>query len=742
MIAAGRRTNKQFLLAVVLAVAFIVLYWTYGYLMGTMGQLAKTVGRAPTTTTAPAGARAVLSAVPRPQGSSMLFAALRACMQQQGLRCDYDYLVGASGAGFRRAFRADSPGDDPRLFGPEPLRRACWILAIDDQLVPQQPAALRAAVCEAINAGRPAIAFGWTGSRQAGVITGYEQDGNVLIGYAPEQGDDQPAQVWEGWIDAVQKTPDAGLLLPGVHRGRFPPEREVLATALKYGIDLERKAKRPELPGYACGLEGSRAWAAMLEDASLFPSDKPEVMKLRAQVHLSQVAVLRDRAGAAYFLRQSSTSTPESMDSLALAANLLDEAAGHAMNLVRNDLEAALANRDTRALFAQEIRAAGAAELKAVIQLEKALAVPPQLPQRGQIRTPTPSEMTRGAKWQIEATPIPIAFRAAMDVLGEDFGRSIREGFSTNDAYTLFAGACGDAFLTGINITVEDQRLDIFRRFTASEREMAYRRALEAAGYSGDVFVRPDSSDSSASFTFDTLRRRIAQAISIDACPVIMHGLSGPERYTVVTGYEQDAAALYGWSGGGRSSSILFEPEKLEKYRDWFGHVDSVVVIGQRQEQRDERAIYLRALQRGVELLQRREDGGYHAGPALYEVWAKPFDRGYPIGTGGVKELQGLLDPVIWDLAERRHTTQRFMELSARVLPEAKTELLAAAADFRSIHDLMWKINELGGEKYEKVAEPSVRLQIARLIREAQQHDANAAKQIEAAIARVGAPIQ
>ena len=118
--------------------------------------------------------------------------------------------------------------------------------------------------------------------------------------------------------------------------------------------------------------------------------------------------------------------------------------------------------------------------------------------------------MTRGAKWQIEATPIPIAFRAAMDVLGEDFGRSIREGFSTNDAYTLFAGACGDAFLSGINITVEGQRLDIFRRMTAPERETAYRRALEAAGYSGEVYIRPDAGQPSESFAFDLLRERIS----------------------------------------------------------------------------------------------------------------------------------------------------------------------------------------------------------------------------------------
>ena len=215
------------------------------------------------------------------------------------------------------------PGDDPRLFGPEPLSRACWVLAIDDQLLPSQPATLQTAVCEAIDAGRPAIAFGISGSRQANIVTGYEKGGDVLVGYAPDQADGQPMQRWEGWLDVLQTTRDAGLWLPGTHKGRFPPEREVLATTLRYAIDLERKAKRPELPGYVCGLEGTRAWAAMLEDASLFPSDKPEVLKLRAQVHASQVAVLRDRSSAAYFLRQSSTSTPEVMEILTLAANLL-----------------------------------------------------------------------------------------------------------------------------------------------------------------------------------------------------------------------------------------------------------------------------------------------------------------------------------------------------------------------------------------------------------------------------------
>lgn len=740
LLPAERRALRQIITAVLLAAGFLTFYFGWRYVRTkTLSTIESVVVPAKQAATAPAGASAMVEGMPRPQGSSPLFAAMRACMQQLGLRCDYDYVVGASGAGFRRAFKVDAPGDDPRLFGHEPLRRLCWVLAIDDTLMTGEPAVLTAAVRQAIDGGQPVIGFGIGGLPQASVIAGYAQDGQTLKGYAPQHPEQQPMQQWENWTGSMQATPGAGLLFPGVHKGRFPPEREILATALKYAVNLQRTGKREELPGYVCGLEATRAWAAMLEDRKLFPTNEPEVIKLRAQVHASQVAMLRDRAGAAYFLRQAAASTPEAADHLSLAANLFDEAAGHAVNLMREDLVSALSSNDTRSLFASEVLAAYKAELKAVVELEKAMAVPPQLPQRAQIRTPTPSEMTRGAKWQIEASPIPIAFRAAMDVLGEDFGRTTRDGFATNDAYTLFAGVCGDAFETGINIAVDGNRLDISRRVTPIEREVAYHRSLEAAGYAGEVLLRPENGQPGGSFTYEAIRQKIVRAISNDACPVILHGVSGPERYTVVTAYEQSAAALYGWSAGGKASSIIFEPEKLEKHRDWFDHADSVVIIGKRLGQRDERAMYLRALQRGVELLQRREVGGYHAGPAVYEIWSKPFDRNYPIGTGGTKELQGLLTTTLWELAERRHTTERFVQMAAHALPEAKTELLAAAAEFRAIHDLMWKINELAGEGYEKVAEPAIRLEIARLIREAQRHDATAAEQMQQAIARAPA---
>ena len=215
-----------------------------------------------------------------------------------------------------------------------------------------------------------------------------------------------------------------------------------------------------------------------------------------------------------------------------------------------------------------------------------------------------------------------------------------------------------------------------------------------------------------------------------------MHGLSGPERYTVVTAYDQGAAALYGWSGGGRSSSILFEPEKLEKYRDWFLHVDSVVVVGQRQEHRDERAIYLRALQRGVELLQRREDGGYHAGQRSTRSGPNPLiaiTRLAPAVRRICRAFSTRSFGIWQNAAIRQSGSWSFRSRPAR----GENRTPAAAGDFRAIHDLMWKINELAGEKYEKVAEPAIRLQIAKLIHEAQQHDASACRQIEAAIAKV-----
>lgn len=307
---------------------------------------------------------------------------LYSCLHYLGDPCDYDYLMGVSGAAFRRFWQRDDGGNiDIANLGNEPFRRLFAALGYTWNLVPPQKERMLEAIRQNIDSGKPVIVFGIIGAPEAGIVTGYEQNGEVLYGWSYFQEDRSQTYRKSNWFEEMYKVADRGLIVIGPQQTTRPLARDVLLDSLCWAIEIERTPQRSTCPDHAAGLAAYDGWANALEVDSDYPVDDANVLAIRAMVYGDQVVMLEERHSAARFLRQAAHTLPELSHPLNCAAALYDQVADQVAKVwlwggdMGRPVQQGLSSAEARRSFAVQIRAARALECQAVEQLERALAI-------------------------------------------------------------------------------------------------------------------------------------------------------------------------------------------------------------------------------------------------------------------------------------------------------------------------------------------------------------------------------
>jgi len=239
-------------------------------------------------------------------GECMFAGSLAACMKYMGEDVTYDYVMGVSGGAFRLLWHPYwcASNSDVLLLGAEPARRAFAALGYGYEFLLDygrtDPAnsreALRRRIVDSIGRDRPVIAVGVVGPPLCGVVTGYEDDGDVLLGRS---------YFHDGAADYYRKTDwykgCHGLILIG-EKHDPPARRDVLRDALRWALSL---AHRPKREGRVSGLAAYSAWTDALNRDEEFPYEELESLTLQCHVSTSvTLAALCDaRRSAASFLR-------------------------------------------------------------------------------------------------------------------------------------------------------------------------------------------------------------------------------------------------------------------------------------------------------------------------------------------------------------------------------------------------------------------------------------------------------
>ncbi len=244
----------------------------------------------------------------------------------------YFYVVGTSGAAFRFTI---NPGEwdfsmySIRNIAPDiaaPVRRAFSAAGYAYTLY--EPGTFKedsARIMGSIDRGVPVLAYRIVGPSDCSIITGYDDGGEVLMGWSTFQDipDDHniPHDVTGYFRKPGWHKNNHGYILIGEKVGR-PPLRAVYLDALKWAAYLMR------LPGFdrnISGLAGLEVWAKEMTEAKYFPEGDDQIIGQRYVSAAINVTMLRDHCMAEPFLRQAIIDVPDFEPELLPAAEYYEE---------------------------------------------------------------------------------------------------------------------------------------------------------------------------------------------------------------------------------------------------------------------------------------------------------------------------------------------------------------------------------------------------------------------------------
>ena len=275
-------------------------------------------------------------------------ASLRACMQFLGEDPAYDYAfhLGTSGDAFGVLWSAGKwwyNGDLTDLAlntaWEEPIRRAFAAVGYRCELVAKAEGAegeadYRRRIRASIGKGLPVLAAGVVGPPTCTIVTGYDEEGDVLTGWSHFQAmiGHNPASGFEesGYFRKRGWFPDTGNLIVIGEKVGAPPLAEAYRRAIEWAVQVIRI---PEVQGRQSGLAAYTAWAEDLRRDQDFPADD-EVLLARLDSHFGTYGVVAEGHWyAGRFLKRAAGQLPAMAGELHQAAACCDEVAGLMMKV-------------------------------------------------------------------------------------------------------------------------------------------------------------------------------------------------------------------------------------------------------------------------------------------------------------------------------------------------------------------------------------------------------------------------
>ncbi len=328
--------------------------------------------------------KAVLNGVPRIGFDIHLCpfpGSLFSYLKYTGTPAEYDFLMGSSGAAFRRLFNRDDGGNvDLSYFQARPYQQVFAALGYRWHFVPAVKQDMIDGIRQQIDQGKPIIAFGIIGPPEAGLITGYAADGEVLYGWNYfQQGRDQYYEKAH-WFETQESIPWQGLVVIDEPLPQQPTDRATLIASLKWALELAETSQWAHLPNHSSGLAAYDAWAHALEVDADYPVNDAKVMDWRCMVYGDQCTMLEERKTAAGYLRLMAKRVPEVAQLLIEAAESYQRTGEYVSKLwpwgftSMQDARAGLDHAATRRELAQWVRVAKAEEATGVAHLKTTLA--------------------------------------------------------------------------------------------------------------------------------------------------------------------------------------------------------------------------------------------------------------------------------------------------------------------------------------------------------------------------------
>lgn len=238
-------------------------------------------------------------------------------------QCGYAHLVGVCGAAFKLNWAPGWQGDnveimymsdDPWAPFERSARHIGWQMRYFDRRTDDE-ASFRTAIVSSIRGlGRPLIAFGPIGPPEASLVCGYDEGGDVLIGWSYFQRDFGNVPPVDTEPNGMYRLRDwyAGTQALAVFQGQVarPALRETYIDSLRFGLEVMRSAIT--WGNKANGIAAFDAWMADLLDDAIFGAADAALQWRLYDAHNNNVGWLAEaRWYGSLFLREAAVAAPE-----------------------------------------------------------------------------------------------------------------------------------------------------------------------------------------------------------------------------------------------------------------------------------------------------------------------------------------------------------------------------------------------------------------------------------------------
>lgn len=274
---------------------------------------------------------------------------LKAALAYMGEEYTYEYLMGTSGVAFRMVFNPSrwDAGNVDIIFTAkdaiQPFMRAFeavgysfeaygnaarnietddyyhWIRCFSPH---KDEEFFRTKIIASIQAGKPVIGFGVVGPLEACVVTGYDQAGEVLVGWSYFQSIPEFSGKVEfeksGYFRKTDWFRNTGAMILIGQKKDKPDRKEIHRKALRWALDVIRI---PQVHEHHTGLKAYETWAEFMKRDEDFP-DEEEVLFNRNIVLCDAMTMLGEgRWFASLFLADIARHEPGMADELYKAAS-------------------------------------------------------------------------------------------------------------------------------------------------------------------------------------------------------------------------------------------------------------------------------------------------------------------------------------------------------------------------------------------------------------------------------------
>ncbi|MBN2209433.1 MAG: sigma-70 family RNA polymerase sigma factor [Candidatus Coatesbacteria bacterium] len=237
----------------------------------------------------------------------------------------YEYVMGTSGSAFMLAWhKIWCPSNNSLgIFGEEPIRRAFRAVGYDYKHLGRHerevsPEEFRSAITESIDKGLPVIAHNVDGFPEPGLLAGYDEGDDALLGRSFILGGEADYYRKTDWQKNIWDVITIGEKIGA------PSRRELLKESLERAVELARTPDMVE--DRHTGLAAYDVWAKEILNDANFPNEDMEKLTYRCLVSnaVTLCGFLDSRRAGAKYLRMMSDVDGAAKEHLLKAAEAYD----------------------------------------------------------------------------------------------------------------------------------------------------------------------------------------------------------------------------------------------------------------------------------------------------------------------------------------------------------------------------------------------------------------------------------